>query len=202
MQLVLASKSQGRRKLLLLFHIPFKVMESELDEDKIHATTPFKTIRLRARLKAEEVAKKILTRRYTLDARRFLIISADSDAVLDGRIIGKAATPSEATHILRNFSGRTHDFYTCIFCLKLENGKITKTWETSDHSRVTMRKLTKEDIDLHLKLSDYKRYAGAYALFASPVDLISKVEGSLTNVIGLPLDKLIPILKENHLLSV
>lgn len=198
MHLILASKSVGRKKLLELFKIPFEVMESQVNEDQIHASTPFETIRLRARLKAEKVALCLSSPKSLKRPDSYLIISADSDAVLDGRIIGKARNTKEATRILRDFSGRTHDFYTCIYAIRLENGKIKKTWSVFDHSRVTMRKLSKEDIDLHLKLSDYKRYAGAYALFASPVDLISAVVGSLTNVVGLPLDKLIPILKENQ----
>ena len=154
MQLILASKSIGRKKLLKLFNIPFQIMESGIDEDQIHAKTPFETIRLRARLKAESIANKIITRRYTLDAKRYLIISADSDAVIDNHIVGKAQNEKEATKILMSFSGKTHDFYTAVYALKMQNGKITKTWETWDHSRVTMRKLTQKDIDLHLKLSD------------------------------------------------
>lgn len=196
MHLILASKSIGRKKLLKLFNVPFDVIESDVDEDKIHAQTPFETIKLRAKRKAESVARK-----YINKTGAYLIISADSDADLNGKIVGKARDEKDATNILQAFSDKTHDFYTGVYVIQVENGKITKTWETADHSKVTMRKLTKEDIDLHLSLSEYKRYAGAYALFASPVDLISKVEGSLTNVVGLPLDKLIPILKENNLLK-
>ncbi|OGG14126.1 hypothetical protein A2773_05245 [Candidatus Gottesmanbacteria bacterium RIFCSPHIGHO2_01_FULL_39_10] len=205
MQLILASASEGRKQLLSLFKIPFKVIPSSVDEDKIHAATPLETIQLRAKLKAESIAQEIINSHWTKD---FLILSADSDADLDGHIVGKARNKKEATQILQNFSGRTHTFYTAVYAIRINIQKnvarpqqsFHHVWQTYDRSLVTMKKLTREDIKLHLKLSNYTKYAGAYALFASPVDLISKVEGSLTNVVGLPLDKIIPILKENKLI--
>jgi len=197
MQLILASASEGRKQLLSLFKIPFKVIPSSVDEDKIHAATPLETIQLRAKLKAESIAQEIINSHWTKD---FLILSADSDADLDGHIVGKARNKKEATQILQNFSGRTHIRINIQKNVARPQQSFHHVWQTYDRSLVTMKKLTREDIKLHLKLSNYTKYAGAYALFASPVDLISKVEGSLTNVVGLPLDKIIPILKENKLI--
>ncbi len=208
MQIILASSSQGRRQLLSLFKIPFKIIPANVDEDKIIAKRPLETIKLRARLKGEYIAKNLKT--YNLKPKTFLIISADSGAILDNELIGKPKNEKEAKEILSILSGKTHEFVTAIYTIKIKSlrgGKSfehthkEKIWSTYDRSFVTMRKLSIEDIKLHLKLSDYTKYAGGYALFASPIDLITKVEGSLTNVVGLPLEKLIPILRENKILK-
>lgn len=75
--------------------------------------------------------------------------------------------------------------------------------KTLDHdvSRVTFRKLTDSDIKRYLKYTDYTRFTGGYALVASPQDFVTKVEGSISNVIGLPMEKIIPILQKNKLLK-
>ncbi len=215
MKLILASQSKGRKQLLELFKIPFSIMPSKLDEDKILGQTPLETIQLRARLKGEEIAARIIassenpTRITNTDPRSIslsLILSADSEAIMKGKTLGKAENEKEAKEILGMLSGKTHEFITAIYAIRLYKSPQTttyqrKVWAVYDRSYVTMKKLTKEDMRLHLKLSEYKRYAGAYALFASPIDIITKVEGSLTNVVGLPLEKIVPILSENHLLE-
>ncbi|MBM3283518.1 Maf-like protein [Candidatus Gottesmanbacteria bacterium] len=219
MQLILASASEGRKKLLSLLKIPFKIMPSSLDEEIITGKTPVETLNLRAKLKGEEVVKKIIqsaNKQITqlVDIRpttyyshplSYLIISADSEAILDGKLIGKPKSYQEAKEIFFLLSGKTHELATAIYIIRLlkqpktRSDLVKRWWEGYDRSFVTFRKLSPEDINRYLSITDYKRYTGGYALFSAQ-DFISKIEGSLSNVIGLPLEKVIPILRKNRLL--
>lgn len=246
MQLILASASQGRKKLLKLLKIPFEIIPSTLDEEKIIGKTPLETIQLRARLKSEDVASKLSSpkssKEHTVlqENESILILSADSGAIIDNQLIGKPKDRGDAERILRLLSGTTHEFVTAIYIIRIRlQGEINswrnqKIWQTFDRSFVTLRKLSKEDIKRYLSMNDYSKFAGGYAFSAcpqclspirikvlskkpyyelskelstdncmhgrraSPQDFIIKVEGSLSNVIGLPIEKVLPILKENY----
>ena len=244
MKLVLASQSPGRKELLSYLNIPFEIIPSGLDEDKITGKTPLDTLKLRSKLKGESVAHKTLSSRFTLHAKRFIILSADSGAILDGKLIGKPKNYRDAVRILQTLSGKTHGFITAVYITKLANSQIPilktdlnaktpdpkkryyfaqkhqilnghvvsekfgikglpaikiKTYQTFDRSFVTFRRLTDEDINLYLKNTDYTRFAGGYAI-ASAQNFITKIDGSVSNVIGLPMEKVILILKETGIL--
>ena len=228
-KLVLASQSLGRKKLLDYLQIPYEIIPSEVDEDKITAKTPLDTLQLRARLKAENVAQKLSsTRLYPLDARRLFILSADSGAILDAELIGKPKDKKDAVKILKKLSGRTHQFVTAVYIVKLSTNKSkykvekhrtsplknTQKALQSDSpgvlksevifngiskSSVTFRKLDKDEIDFYLKTINFRRYAASYAL-VSAQNFITRITGSTSNIIGLPLEIVIPILREQKLL--
>lgn len=222
MHLILASQSEGRKKLLSQYRIPFEIIPSYLDEDKIVAKTPLSTVKLRAKLKGEDVAGKI-----TVGSN--LILSADSGAILGKTLIGKPKDYNEAVKILKTLSGKTHEFVTAIYIIKAggERGRApeatdvrstdgresldrtrakykyrSNVWQDFDTSFVTFRKLTGDDIRRYLSITNYTKYAGGYALFDSPQDFITEIRGSLSNVIGLPLEKFNPVLRLHNLLSV
>lgn len=256
MQLILASQSLGRKRLLELLHIPFQIIPSKLDEDKIVGETSLETIKLRAKLKGEEVVRKITqstnnpitqlsntTRRYALDDRRYVILSADSGVIFHDQLIGKPRDYEDAIRILQTLSGRTHELVTAVYMIKMkqfyndtmfQKRKTLSSLEncnivTLAHSYVTFKKLSLTTIKRYLADSDYQRYAGGYALFDHPellkptlsdllsdksyksilkpvdprfhnrhlesLDLIASIQGSISNVIGLPLEKVMPILR-------
>jgi len=181
MRLILASASEGRKELLSYLKIPFEVIPSNIDEEKIVGKTPLETLQLRARLKGEDVASS---------HKKAIILSADSGAILDGKLIGRPKDYDDAVRILSTLSGKTHEFITAIYLSQLSDLKV---YEDYDTSFVTFRKLEKSDIKRYLTITTYTRYAGGYAI-ASAQDFITKIEGSISNVIGLPLEKVIPIL--------
>lgn len=218
MQLILASSSLGRKKILSFLKIPFTVIPSTVDEEKIFGKTPLETLELRAKLKGEEVIERITNQELRIKNEKIrsqpiicLILSADSGIILGKELIGKPKYRKEAVKILKKLSGKTHEFVTAIYAIKIskiknqrsktniKNQKDIKIWQDHDRSLVTFRKLSEEDIKLYLSLTDYTKFAGGYAL-VSAQNFITKVEGSLSNVIGFPLEKIIPILKENKLL--
>ncbi len=290
MYLILASQSLGRKKLLELTNIPFQIIPSTLDEDKIIGQTPLETIQLRAKLKGEEVARKIQNSKFKIQSynpkfkiqnnknksstRRHVILSADSGAIIDNKLIGKPRDYDDAVRIMQSLSGRTHKLVTAVYIgiietkprvsilendfsrndeyaqnnqtnwpaniksnIKVRSEKFDtealskrKIWQIYDQSLVTFKNLSLTTIKRYLRDSDYKRYAGGYALFDHPelikptlsdllsdksykeilkpvnphlhprnlesLDLIASIEGSISNVIGLPLEKVIPILKK------
>ena len=191
-KLILASSSLGRKKLLDYLKIPFVIMPSNLDEDKIIGKSPIDTIKLRAKLKCESVARAALAKGFTTTS---LILSADSGAILDNKLIGKPKSKNEAIKMLKVLSGRTHEFVTAINIIKNKSNISKSILETTAESFVTFRKISNEEIEYYLSITDFPRFAGSYALISAQ-NFITKVEGSLSNVIGLPLEIVIPILKK------
>ncbi len=94
--------------------------------------------------------------------------------------------------------GRTNTGEVRIWDTKVA-GPVNKIYQDYETSKVTFRKLTSKDIAMYLKVTQYHRYAGGYAI-ASAQNFITKIEGSISNVIGLPLEIIIPLLIEYHLL--
>lgn len=217
-KLILASASKGRKHLLSLLKIPFEILPTESDEDKIVGNTPLETIQLRAKLKAEEALKKLSSDQAIQLSSYFdcLILTADTEVVFNNELIGKPKDFEDGKRILRLLSGKTHKVITAIYAIKVDI-KVSKNikkvsfartplvrlkvWEDYDRSFVTFRRLSEQEIKRYLSITDYTRCTGGYALLASPQDFVIRAEGSLSNIIGLPLEKVIPILKENNLLS-
>ena len=131
-----------------------------------------------ARLKAEAVA--------ALEPRA-LVIGADTVIRFGNETIGKPADLDDARRILAKLSGRTHDVVTgvCVRCL--ENDLLVRFEEIT---RVTFRTLAPEAIDAYIAAVNVLDKAGAYAIQEHGEDIIEGIEGSLTNVIGLPVERL------------
>ena len=168
-------------------------MPTDIDEEKIIGKTPLETIQLRAEKKAEEASRQI---DKILQLQSFvngcLILAADTEVVIDKQLIGKPKDYEDGIRILKLLSGKTHEVITAVYTI---TGNTRR--QDYDISRVTFKKLTTEEIKRYLKLTDYTRYTGGYALLASPQDFVVNTSGSLSNIIGLPLEKVIPILREN-----
>ena len=194
-KLILASSSLGRKRLLDYLRLDYEIVSSDLDEDKIIGKTPKDSIALRARLKGEAVVENQKIRK----SNNLIILSADSDAILDDKVLGKPANRSEAVKLLASLSDRTHLFITAVHILKVDhnNSKTNKViYSGETKSYVTFRKITRAEIEFYLNHTDFTRFAGSYALISAQ-DFITKVEGSLSNVIGLPLEVVIPILRKH-----
>ena len=131
-----------------------------------------------AMLKAEAVARA---------NPRALVIGADTVIRFEGETIGKPAGLDDARRILARLSGRTHDVATGV-CIRCVEADILVRFEEATH--VTFRTLTPEIIDNYVRAVDVLDKAGAYAIQEHGEDIIEKIDGSLTNVIGLPVERL------------
>ena len=118
---------------------------------------------------------------------RALVIGADTVIRFEGRTIGKPADPEDAKRILAMLSGRTHDVATGV-CVRCVEADILVRFEEATH--VTFRTLTPEIIDKYVQDVNVLDKAGAYAIQEHGEDIIEKIDGSLTNVIGLPVERL------------
>ena len=115
-----------------------------------------------------------------------VVLAADTLIALDDRIIGKPTDLSEAAQILRRLSGRTHQVCSAVAIYQQTLGKSAVFHESS---RVRFRRLSDAMIQSYLAKVDTMDKAGAYAAQGSGAEIISKIEGSFTNVVGLPMEK-------------
>jgi septum formation protein len=182
-KIILASRSPRRKALLEGLGLTFDICPAEVDEGVKEGESPkAHTMRLAAK-KAEKAA---------LASGEGLIIGADTVVVIDGAILGKPGNLKEAKKMLKRLSGRTHTVVTA-FCVldKLSGRKITRAVE----SRVKIKDMTDKEIDDYLKTGEPLDKAGAYAIQGIGSFLVEGVEGSYTNVVGLPTDELEEVLK-------
>lgn len=170
--LILASASPRRSELLRRAGIPFEVQAAEVDE---HCEGP------------ASAAVKVLSARKALAVHplfpsRF-ILGADTLVELDGVVLGKPAGPEEAADMLRRLSGRTHQVYTGVTVVSPSGEVLTDC----DRSDVTFGDVTEAEIAACVRSGEPLDKAGAYAIQGRASLWISRMEGSYSSVIGLPL---------------
>jgi len=181
MPLVLASASPRRRELLGLVGIKFKITPSQIEESELGGADPARTARSYARKKAEAVA------RQTGDRADCWFLGVDTIVILDREVMGKPADRDQAREFLRKLSGRRHQVITA-YCLLKPQGR--KRVEKAVSSRVKIRAMAPAEIEAYLDTDEPYDKAGAYAAQGIGASLIVAIEGSYTNVVGLPLAEL------------
>lgn len=178
MRLVLASASPRRRKLLAGLGLPFDIVPSALDESLPRG--------LDARAQAERLA---LAKARTVAARlrprgaRTVVLGADTLVVLEGRPLGKPASRAQARAMLLALRGRAHEVVTAVAAVEVPGGREATA---SVVSRVVMRRYSAAEVGAYLATGEPSDKAGAYAVQGRGGRLVARVEGCLTNVVGLP----------------
>jgi len=178
--LVLASASPRRHELLAKLVAEFEVVVSSVDEDALTVADPYETARILALAKARAVLE------LRPDA---LVIGGDTVVTLEGEQLAKPVDEADAKRMLRRLSGKTHTVVTGVAVVTSEEETVQ-----SAATEVTFRDLSNEDIDEYVATGEPMDKAGAYGIQAGAEPFVAKVEGSLTNVIGLPLEILQPML--------
>ncbi|MFO0728059.1 MAG: Maf family protein [Myxococcota bacterium] len=176
----LASASPRRRDLLLAAGLSFELAPQDVDESIHPGEAPIAYVLRVARKKAE-----------AYDGGRTLVLSADTTVALDGEILAKAADDEEAVRFLRRLSGRTHRVHTAVVLRK--PGGWVETIVTTD---VRFRALSDAEIGRYVATGEPRDKAGAYGIQGFGGALIDAVHGSYTNVIGLPLEETLVMLRE------
>lgn len=185
-QLVLASASPRRRDLLTQIGLKFQVIPSTAEERLLpHETPPEHVIRLSID-KATEVAQ-----RDQVEGRWF--IGSDTIVLCNGQILGKPEDEQHAASMLRLLSGREHLVLSGFAILDRKTGEQRVEAVTT---RVRFRELTEEEIARYIASGEPTDKAGAYAIQGLGVCFVAGIEGSYTNVVGLPLCRLTLALKE------
>ncbi len=126
-----------------------------------------------------------------------IVLGVDTDVVLDGRLLGKPEFPDDARRLLGALSGRTHEVLSGVVLLAPRpTQKATDERAAFEASQVTFVSLPAAIIDLYVASEEWRGRAGAYAVQGLGSMLVEKVEGDLSNVIGLPLQRLFEIAPE------
>lgn len=175
MRLILASASPRRAELLGSLGLRFEVIPSEAIEHDDHPVSPRELALHNARLKARDIASR------QPDA---LVIGADTIVVLGDAVFGKPGDLADARRMLRELSGRDHRVITGVCLL---HGREERSF--AGETAVRFRRLTEAAIEGYLAAVNVLDKAGAYAIQEGP-PVVASIEGSYSNVVGLPLEKL------------
>lgn len=194
-KIILASKSIDRSGILKQAGIPFEILVANIDEEKYKAEISDVNNLVKELAKAKVLFVRNELLKTGLDA---IIIAADTVVVLDGEIIGKAQNEEEAFKILKKLIGRTHELVTGIAIAEANNPKIITD---SDTTIVHFLKLSDKEIINYIKSNEWKGRAGAYSIKDKASLFIKKINGSSSNVIGLPMHKLFEILRREFRLN-
>ena len=176
-RLTLGSTSPARRYLLEKAGYQFEVKPANIDEPT-HAgyPSPRHLVEHIAWLKAAAVAPQI---------EEGIVLTADTVAWRDGEVLAKPADEADARRILRFLGGRVHELWTGV-CLWRRPDDVQLAWQ--ERTLVHFKALSDAELDAYLVSRDWENNAGGYAIKEDGDPYITIVEGSLSNVIGLPME--------------
>ena len=186
--LILASASPRRAELLRLIGLDFEVRPALVDETPRQGEEPISLAARLARTKALAISDLKSTA---------LILAADTIVVLDGAILSKPADLDEAREMVTRLAGRTHEVVTAMALRSNPEGEFISETVVS---RVEFEPMSEEAVDWYVATGEGLDKAGAYALLGAGALFIRAIDGSYTNVIGLPLERLYPYLRRFRIL--
>jgi len=186
--IVLASASPRRADLLRAIGVPFTVRPAGIDESQRPGEAPGALADRLARAKAAAAP----------GGSPSLVIAADTVVVVDGQVLGKPSARDDAAHMLGRLAGRAHDVITAMALRVLPEETVVVERALS---RVTFAPMTPAEINWYVATGEGMDKAGAYALQGIGALFVTGIEGSYTNVIGLPLERLYPHLRRLGLLA-
>jgi len=189
-EIILASKSGVRKKILEANNIKCKIEPSNVDEDSVKESlqkekaTPTIISKNLAELKANKISRKFIEE---------IVLGADSVIDLEGEIISKPKNRVEAIEILKRMNGKTHQLISSV-CISRGGSMI---WNYTDKASLTMKNMTFLELENYLKkISDKDLYAyNVYQIEGEGRNLFSKIEGDEDTIMGLPVKKIKEYLK-------
>lgn len=186
--IILASKSPQRQDILRRLNIPFVCIPSETDETFDLSLPPEKAVEQIALRKAEAVL------RSPLKINTPWIIAADTLIFSHGTPMGKPADVEQARSMLQSYSGAPHKVITAICCY---DEKLHRLSTRISSSNVCFKALSDAEIEWYLSTGEWQGAAGAYRIQGIAACFITKIEGSYSGIVGLPISELYDILKEH-----
>ena len=189
-EIILASKSGVRKKILEENNIQCKIEPSNVDEDSVKESflkekaSPTIISKNLAELKANKISQKFIEE---------MVLGADSVIDLEGEIISKPNDRAEALKILKRMNGKTHQLISSV-CISRGGSMI---WNYTDKASLTMKDMTFLELENYLeKISDEDLYAyNVYQIEGEGRSLFSKIEGDEHTIMGLPVKKIKEYLK-------
>lgn len=184
--LVLGSQSPRRKELLSWLNIPFKIFTADLDEVSCEQDAAKFAMDI-AYQKGLAVFDKSEVQKLTNP----FIISSDTIVVLDNKIYGKPKDRQDAKLILSELSGKTHEVITGVSFIFIGRDGKRKEHYFYDSTNVTFNVITPHLMENYLDTKDSLDKAGAYGIQGPSLTFISKINGSYSNVVGFPLDRVV-----------
>lgn len=183
-QLILGSASPRRKELMQHTYLPFLIQTADMEEIS-DRSRPIDIVQDLALQKAKHVFAAIK------NVSNPFVIGADTIVVIDNKILGKPANRTDAQSMLESLGNKTHHVYTGVaFCWENQN------YTFYDCTEVTFGNISKDLMQLYLDTNESLDKAGAYGIQGAALGFIEKVNGSYSNVVGLPVDQLILHLKK------
>ena len=183
-RLILASASPARRELLERAGYSFEVLSAHIEEPSITAfTDPRTLVQHTAWLKAADVAPRVPDG---------IVLAADTVGWIHGQAIGKPVDEADARRILNLLGGTEHELWTGV-CLWKRPGDMQLAWQ--EVTRVAFKRLSKEEMEGYLATRQWQGCSGAYAILERDDPYVRIVEGSQSNVVGLPMESLAGVLE-------
>jgi septum formation protein len=182
--LYLASQSPRRRELLTQAGIEFGLLEVDVPERRLAGEPAEDYVRRVAREKAGAGLLRVLGNPSAQ------VLGADTEVVLADEVFGKPADAGDARRMLRRLSGRTHQVLTAVWLLDAarETGALSV-------SEVEFVRLDEDRIDAYLECGEWQGKAGAYAIQGRAAAFVSRLSGSYSGVMGLPLCETVALLR-------
>jgi septum formation protein len=189
-QIILASKSPRRRYLLEQAGLKFSVIPSSIDEAKIPLCSPETYVRILSEAKADDISKKYPEK---------WVIGADTIVLKNNDILGKPRSRDEARTMLKQLSGQVHQVLTgYAVCCKAKNKMFSETIKTD----VQFKNLTHDEIEWYVHTTEPFDKAGSYAIQGLGTFLVKSINGSYTNVVGLPVCEVIEFLIKEGVIDI
>jgi septum formation protein len=184
-EIILASKSEVRKKILEINNIKCKIEPSNVDEDSVKESllkekaSPTIISKNLAELKANKISQKFIEE---------MVLGADSVIDLEGEIISKPNNRADALEILKKMNGKTHQLISSV-CISRGGSMI---WNYTDRASLTMKNMTFLELEGYLKkISDEDLYAyNVYQIEGEGRNLFLKIEGDEDTIMGLPVKKI------------
>jgi septum formation protein len=183
-RLILASASPRRRELLAELGVPFEVVPAEVTEHEAPDADPREMVRHNAALKADWVAARF---------PEATVIGADTTVFIDATVLNKPRDLAEARAMLRRLGGRTHTVFTGLAIRRHRDGLRLDRGVASE---VTFKPLDEIVIDEYLARVHTLDKAGGYAIQEHGDLIVERYAGSLSNIVGLPLEEMKQILTQ------
>ncbi len=187
MKIYLASKSPRRRELLVQMEVPFEILPIDTPEIVQPNESPEDYSTRVTQEKLHEAWRKINDEHLT----PLPVLCADTEVVLDGMILGKPRDANDAFHMIKRYSGRTHQVITSVGLRYHDYQRICM-----DTTWVTFAVMSDEDIRHYLTTGHYKDKSGSYGIQSYIGQFISRIEGCFYSVMGLPLNTVRELLND------
>jgi septum formation protein len=183
-KVVLASASPRRQELLEQIHVNFVTIPSNIDESEIKANKSVDLVQKLALAKANNVAKRVANS---------LVIGADTIVVHKEKVLGKPSSDNDGFNMLSKLSGDQHQVITGLAVIDADTRQRKLDYEVT---KVMMREITNQEISDYIATKEPRDKAGSYAIQEKGAIFVDKIDGSFSNVVGLPLAKLVMVCRD------